>query len=553
MATEEHASDLSHHPTAAQHRHQATYEVFKSYVEKHFKRDSRIQSAILIIAQYWDDEADDAVHANVLFSKAECPNWPLNRDINILNRDSSYFGLDFDPYEIQDTNIEWLPWSDNSGATISAFELFCTEDGTQHDDEDLTYKPYAWAYRNGDNMTIEVYGQVLRLDADQPEHIPELRDSWPEDPMYTQTATPYIPPPAAEALFESIYEHPKVLERRIVLGDYLLTQNDPRGELIAAQLNNAHETTNRLLAKYQGDWMGELAKVVCWASSKWELGFLSRAHVLFESKSQAARFLTSPSWSTVRKLSFRSDSLIVFPETLRSIDHLILNPSQATYDLEIPHSVESLEILDTDTTSLLSVLDRYHPHPNLRHLILSGAQSFLSSSSMLPDNIMKGLTRMRQLESLSIGPNSQEKTAVAWHQIARHLNLKDITIHHVDASTDTYADRPSYTPRFSSIYRLSDRTLRLKPALFCHLENTLKHASSFLTELHAHDQVPLRVIFQDSPRYPVEAWANLTNPLSRSQDDGVKTRLKIIQTLQESVLNLTGSPLQFARSPAETT
>lgn len=139
-----------------------------------FEDYSKYQEAILLVAQYWDDEAGDAVHPEILLSdKANCDyqNWFKN----LYDNGEFVFigGLDQKIEDLFD-NFRWhglTGWQENYEC-IPLFAAFCKEARSQDDDVEDTYLPYA-IFRRGpyNSVTTEVVGKMIRpwLDGVMPE------------------------------------------------------------------------------------------------------------------------------------------------------------------------------------------------------------------------------------------------------------------------------------------------------------------------------------------------------------------------------------------------
>jgi hypothetical protein len=130
-----------------------------------FSRYPQLQSAMLLVSQYWDDEASDAVHYQMTFSVLQAPAW----EIGLVNY-----------YEYDPTNLPGLPRSDkvydpfsedfykfkicweNNLATIPAFAAYCKEGCHQEMDDLEAYTPYAVFRRKEEEIEIEVVGNMLR-------------------------------------------------------------------------------------------------------------------------------------------------------------------------------------------------------------------------------------------------------------------------------------------------------------------------------------------------------------------------------------------------------
>jgi uncharacterized protein (TIGR02996 family) len=121
-----------------------------------FNTHERLQSAVLCVAQYWDDEADDAVHGRLVVSElleptlegtepsgetsGADPNLPTTR---IKLRDSETSSSEIWLWDLQ------VDWPDNRGA-IPLWAAFAPEGGTQNYNElKDCYAPAVMFYRHG--------------------------------------------------------------------------------------------------------------------------------------------------------------------------------------------------------------------------------------------------------------------------------------------------------------------------------------------------------------------------------------------------------------------
>ena len=158
-------------------------EIVENYVnlvvKMAFDKYPQLNSAMLLVAQYWDDEADDAVHEILFFSvlgtidietvwKNECKADPVNlpglpRQLEIL------FSVREEFYKEESLWQEHY-WDDN-GKAIPAFAAFCKEGCHQLMSFSEAYTPYAILRRKGEEIEVEVIGKMLRpwLDGIKPE------------------------------------------------------------------------------------------------------------------------------------------------------------------------------------------------------------------------------------------------------------------------------------------------------------------------------------------------------------------------------------------------
>lgn len=128
------------------------------------------------VAQYWADEANDAVHYDIAFSVLSTPELPILAEEDSEEEDEGKNAVNLPElptnWEILDTldlnidaniNIRW--WDDN-GEAIPAFAAFCKEDSHQEMDRLEAYSPYAVFRRKGLEIETEIVGKMLRPWAD---------------------------------------------------------------------------------------------------------------------------------------------------------------------------------------------------------------------------------------------------------------------------------------------------------------------------------------------------------------------------------------------------
>ena len=151
---------------------------FMPIVAKKFATHPLLQSATMFVAQYWCDEAYDAVHIELAYSLAADPDIPKYTK----RRSEREFEDDFDEH------LEWLmegaegaaalkwdpaihgqlwegeypaSWDDN-GEIISYFAAFTKENGSQEETFAENYLPYAIFRRDGKHVKSEVVGEMVR-------------------------------------------------------------------------------------------------------------------------------------------------------------------------------------------------------------------------------------------------------------------------------------------------------------------------------------------------------------------------------------------------------
>jgi hypothetical protein len=117
------------------------------YVQQHFDAYPTLESAMFAVAQYWDGEADDAVHFEVLFSELLTPDlsfWTPPGDDPMNHPTLRGFRADPIPTE----------WNDRNDHNIPRFAAF-TKAAVDRDAEAIyVWAPYAVFRRQGSNDAL---------------------------------------------------------------------------------------------------------------------------------------------------------------------------------------------------------------------------------------------------------------------------------------------------------------------------------------------------------------------------------------------------------------
>lgn len=188
---------------AAQRRFKLLDESFVPLIRRAFRKHPQLQSAVMLVAQYWCDEAEDAVHCELLFSQLPTPDiaaanaarkaedeadgydfnapapkerpwhrWfpalrpqpplteqELDSQVQALRHVNLPPGID--PMVLERETMWEVPWDSNEEA-ISLFAAFCLEDCHQEMEPGEAYAPYAIFRRQGTNVEVEVVGTMRR-------------------------------------------------------------------------------------------------------------------------------------------------------------------------------------------------------------------------------------------------------------------------------------------------------------------------------------------------------------------------------------------------------
>lgn len=143
--------------------------VVSNEVQRVFNNFPELKTCYMYVAQYWNDEANDAVHVKILYS--------VDVDVDPLDL-LRYFDAEYDkvhgtalPYHYSyspgdDANpcysLDYGTW-DANGEAISLFSAFCKERGSQDDPVQESYVPYAHFWRISDSsLGKQVVGEMLR-------------------------------------------------------------------------------------------------------------------------------------------------------------------------------------------------------------------------------------------------------------------------------------------------------------------------------------------------------------------------------------------------------
>lgn len=151
-------------------REQMLKEHVEPKVRKYFQRYPTLRSATLLVAQFWNDEADDAVHDRLIFSELETPDLRAASDFD----DWDIVNLPDAPDEdfLRAVQFQYIEqWHSNNDA-IPLFAAFTREGCDQGMDLDKSFTPYAHFRRSGAELLTEVVGVMLRpwLDGVRPSY-----------------------------------------------------------------------------------------------------------------------------------------------------------------------------------------------------------------------------------------------------------------------------------------------------------------------------------------------------------------------------------------------
>ncbi len=172
------------------------------------------------------------------------------------------------------------------------------------------YLPYAVVRRTDDGLVTEIVGALLRP-----------WDEMHENPHGVIEALP-LDARASELMAESAQTSSNDVRR--VLSDYLLEQNDPRGEYISLALADRLDAgslarRDELLAKHLWQWIAPLATVIPIGGARFERGLFAHAEVWAPTEELAASVRGAAAWSTVHSLRYTGDGCCVLHPSMRAL------------------------------------------------------------------------------------------------------------------------------------------------------------------------------------------------------------------------------------------
>ena len=325
-------------------------------VRETFARRKDLRSALFVVAQYWNDSANDELHGHIVFSSEAVPRWPHEcewpRHMRMAEpctrcdpSGDTYFTL---PYE---------------EATFRAWEAYCKEGANQEQDLAQAYLPYAVVTKRADgSLELDVVGEPVRAWLDLPDEPSEG--------------------PADSELLELVHSSPDDPGARHVLADALLERGDPRGEYLAIVLSKAPRPdalarAEALFAEHGRGWLGPIARIAPIDATRFSLGFVDHVAAFFPSGGELSWVAGAREWSTVRSLTFLPESRQHLGPAMREIRSIGPLADEALHDLagaDHPWGFERLHIAPrhADAVALLC-----EPHvnaklPRLRELVVSG-------------------------------------------------------------------------------------------------------------------------------------------------------------------------------------
>jgi hypothetical protein len=128
-------------------------------VSHYFQTYKLLQSAMLCVAQYWADEANDAVHGHLIVSELPEPTlegvgYDSESDTNLPNTRIQAQYSSGSMISLWGTSVHW----DDNGGAIPLWAAFAPEEGTQeYESLSEAYRPAVMFYRHGGYEILPVH------------------------------------------------------------------------------------------------------------------------------------------------------------------------------------------------------------------------------------------------------------------------------------------------------------------------------------------------------------------------------------------------------------
>lgn len=317
----------------------AVHAAFRVGAKRYLAAHPEMQSVMIAVAQYWCDEAEDAVHEELFASARVMPLWPHR--CGDAHEACARCGDDLDFLD---------RWHDNSEELIMAIAPYCQE---SFGEERATYGwgyhylPYLLARRAGDEVELEVIGKIQRPSS--PAAADRERDDTWDDPRAAELLAQVVAAPAEDG-------------PRRVLADYLMERENPRGQYIALCLEPPTlpcvAQREELLAEHAARWLHPIHEVVLRA--RWDRGFPVEVEVLGGTPRRGAV------WRTIEKITSHGGESLLVDDMLAL--RTLVGKLDDTWTSALARGSWNVATLEIHAVGELAKA----PLPALRHLIANG-------------------------------------------------------------------------------------------------------------------------------------------------------------------------------------
>jgi hypothetical protein len=360
--------DLKHEASPTVQRLRWLHDDFEAWLRRYFAAYPSRQSLLLGVAQYWSDEADDAVHETMVVSNRAIPDWPGRDRYGEDEPGTADDDQSISTWQLRE-ELGQLNWDDNNGA-VRPFQGLCGELGSQELPPAEQDYPIVLAQRDGAGVKLTFIGEVIRpwLDLPQTPLAQWQRERDDED------EAPTLPIPEHQRLssadlkcLEAIAANPLDDGPRRVWADVCLERHDERGAMMTMR-----EPPFDVLLDRGEFFLGELISVVPLSTARFEYGSLAEATATFDDATAVA-LGSSPWWLSVHTLRFSSSGPQPLSEMMRGVRHLSGLRSEGVAQLEQWSATRQLRSLQVviDDAAALAQLERL-PLESLQSLTVVG-------------------------------------------------------------------------------------------------------------------------------------------------------------------------------------
>ena len=201
--------------------------------------------------------------------------------------------------------------------------------------------------------------------------------------------------PTRDELEALVYAYPAADGPREVLADWLSERDDPRGEFISLQLQEARgalsaagrKRARALTVTHGREWLGELEPVVERTGLEFRRGFPAVLTARFRTGEQRRRLVGHGAWATVERIATAERDLLVHPcmRSLRAVQELSpeLAGELATCARELPFEELRVELAGPEESAALRHLGEARALPRLErlHLLLPRVREWVAGWS----------------------------------------------------------------------------------------------------------------------------------------------------------------------------
>ncbi len=337
---------------------------FFDLAQQVFFRQPKTRSVMLSAAQYWSDEAEDAVYDNLVRST----------DLVPLRGDEIAYDQRAD-----------FAWHANTNA-VWAFSATCHEEGWEPETNAVNPElkniysyydsPLMIVQRIGDQLRASWLGAPLRAWLDRPDSLQDARGYRGDEELPLVVPDPPMPELIGREreLYDQVLADPYDRGVRDVLRDLWIQRGDPRGELCTVTSSDDPALRVRaadLVALHGRSWLGALQPVIPLSGALFGYGPFVEEAIVYADQAIFEQVANAPEWGGIERIRFAPGSyrrLVPGMKNARAIGPVTwdqLAPVDRTWklvDVDIePGGLPSFELLDVPLRTLRLRVDRMDP------------------------------------------------------------------------------------------------------------------------------------------------------------------------------------------------